>query len=184
MALTESTMIELGTKAPDFSLIDVIDGKIKSLAEMKGERATLIFFTCNHCPYVIHIMEKLVEISKKYLPSAVNFIAINSNDIEKYPDDAPDKMISFSSYYNFSFPYLFDETQKVARSYQAACTPDFYLFDNQMILQYRGRFCSSRPKTDIPVTGLDLQLAIDAVLDKRKPTEKQYPSAGCNIKWK
>ena len=184
MALTESNMMALNTKAPDFRLINTLDDTFYSLKDLASDQATVIIFSCNHCPYVIHINEKLVEISNKYQKLGVSFIAISSNDVEKYPQDAPDKMKALAEDVGYTFPYLYDEDQTVAKSYDAACTPDIYLFDGQLKLKYRGRFCASRPKSEIEVTGEDLTAAIDAVISKKDPDSRQYPSAGCNIKWK
>jgi peroxiredoxin len=180
----ESTMLPLGTLAPDFDLPDTVSGLNKSLTALKSGKATLIFFTCNHCPYVTHLNKGIVAMAKKYQPRGVSFIAISSNDAAKYPDDAPDKMTILARKVGYTFPYLYDETQAVAKAYDAACTPDFYVFDGRMRLFYRGRFDGSRPKNDIPVTGSDLKAALDAVLKGKSAPEKQYPSGGCNIKWK
>ena len=183
MALTESNMLPLGTKAPDFKLLDTVSGKELSLSEIQSNKATVIMFTCNHCPYVIHVNEELVRLSTEYMAKGVSFVAISSNDIVNYPQDGPDKMTELAKEVGYPFPYLYDATQAVAKAYDAACTPDFYVFDSEMKLQYRGRLCASRPNTYIPVTGYDLRDAIDAVLDGSPVPEKQYPSAGCNIKW-
>lgn len=183
MALTESNMLPLGTEAPDFALLDTVSGKEMSLSEIQSDKATVVMFTCNHCPYVLHINEELVGLATEYMKKEVAFVAISSNDIENYPQDAPDKMTALAKEVGYPFPYLYDATQVVAKAYDAACTPDFYVFDGEMKLQYRGRLCASRPKTDVPVTGEDLRAAIDAVLTGTPVSEKQYPSAGCNIKW-
>ena len=140
-------------------------------------------FTCNHCPYVIHINDELVSLSNEYMAKGVSFVAISSNDIVNYPQDSPQKMKELAKTAGYPFPYLYDPTQAVAKAYDAACTPDFYVFDAGLILKYRGRLCPSRPKTDIPVTGKDLRNAIDAVIYNEEVDDKQYPSAGCNIKW-
>lgn len=184
MAATPSTMLPLGTIAPDFSLPDTVSGKQLALAEIKSDRATVIMFICNHCPYVLHIMSKLIEVERQYHKQGVNFIAISSNDIEKYPQDAPELMTQFAKKYNFSFPYLYDESQTVAHAYQAACTPDFYLFDGEMTLQYRGRFDASSVGNNNPVNGDELIAALDCLLNNKPINENQKPSIGCNIKWK
>jgi thiol-disulfide isomerase/thioredoxin len=184
MALTESNMLPLGTKAPYFELLDTVSDQILSLNDLKSEVATVIMFICNHCPYVIHINSEIVKLANQYITKGVSFIAINSNDVEKYPDDAPDKMKELAVKESYPFPYLFDESQKTARTYDAACTPDFYVFDSELKLAYRGRLDNSRPKTDTPLTGANLRAALDAILEGKDVPEKQYPSAGCNIKWK
>ncbi len=184
MAYIESNMMPLGTKAPHFHLRDTVSDKVLSLDKLKGDKATVIMFICNHCPYVIHVNEQLVALAGDYIPQGVGFIAISSNDAEAYPQDGPDKMKETALQLNYPFPYLYDESQEVAHLYDAACTPDLYLFDKEIKLVYRGRLDASRPKSDLPVTGADLRAAIDAVLDGRQVNEVQYPSGGCNIKWK
>lgn len=184
MAATPSTMIELGTQAFDFSLFDTVSDKILSLNEIKGEKGTLIMFICNHCPYVKHINPKLVELANSYQPQGINFIAISSNDVENYPDDSPEKMKITAKELKYSFPYLYDETQKIAQQYDAACTPDFYFFDENLKLVYRGQLDASRPGNNIPVSGEDLQNAFEALLNGKEISEKQIPSIGCGIKWK
>lgn len=184
MAFTESNMLPLGSTAPDFHLPDTVSGEMRSLKEVAGTKATLIIFSCNHCPYVVHVNPEIVRIANEYIPKGVGVVAISANDVEKYPDDAPDKMTILAKEAGYSFPYLYDETQETARAYEAACTPDFYLFDQNLILRYRGRIDGSRPKNDIPPSGTDLREALDAVLEGRPVSEKQYPSGGCNIKWK
>jgi peroxiredoxin len=184
MALTESNMIALGTKAPAFELLDTVSGETMKLSDLVSDKATLIMFICNHCPYVIHVNEELVRLAKEYQAKGVSFIAISSNDVENYPADSPDKMRELAATEGYTFPYLYDETQEVARAYDAACTPDFYVFDGEQQLVYRGRLDGSRPNTDIPLTGEDLRAALDAVLAGEEVDAKQYPSAGCNIKWK
>lgn len=184
MALTESNMIELGTGAPNFLLPDTISDKEVSLQDIKGEHATLVMFICNHCPYVIHINEQLVQLANDYQSKGVGFVAISSNDVENYPQDSPEKMKSHAKECGYPFPYLYDESQDVAKAYDAACTPDFYLFDNELILKYRGQLCSSRPNSGIPVTGKELRTAMDLVLKGEELSPLQRPSAGCNIKWK
>lgn len=184
MALTESTMLPLGTVAPNFNLIDTVTDTPLSLEELSSDKATVIMFICNHCPYVIHVNAEIVRLANDYIPKGVSFIAISANDAEKYPADAPDKMKELAAKENYPFPYLYDDTQEVAKAYDAACTPDFYVFDGDLKLAYRGRLDAARPNTDIPVTGADLRAALDAVLRGEAVAEKQYPSAGCNIKWK
>ena len=183
MALTESYMLPLETKAPNFSLPNVIDGKFKSLNEIKGLKGTLIIFMCNHCPYVIHLLNGILNTSKDFKKKGINTIAISSNSIKTHPQDGPEEMEKFAKKNSFSFPYLFDETQEVAKNYQAACTPDFYLFDKNLKLYYRGRFDSSRPGNNLPVTGEDMHKAAELMLLKLSYNQKQYPSMGCNIKW-
>ncbi len=183
MALTESTMLPLGTVAPNFHLRDVVSQRYYSLDELRSDRATVIMFICNHCPFVIHVNSELVRIAQEYRNKGVSFIAINSNDVEAYPEDAPDKMAIVAKVLRYPFPYLYDKTQEVARAYDAACTPDFYVFDGQLKLTYRGRLDASRPGNGVTLTGEDLRKAIDNTL-AGLPTDTQYPSAGCNIKWK
>lgn len=184
MAFTPSNMIPLGTKAPDFELPDTVSGTIMHLEDVRGAQATLVMFLCNHCPYVIHVNPEIVRLAKDYQAKGVGFVGISSNDAEHYPDDAPDKMKITAANAGYTFPYLYDETQEVARNYDAACTPDFYLFDQHLALVYRGRLDDSRPGNQMPLTGTDLRKAIDAILEGRSVSETQYPSGGCNIKWK
>ncbi|MGH1339325.1 MAG: thioredoxin family protein [Aureispira sp.] len=184
MALTESNMLDLGVQAPDFALLDTISGQEMSLDDIKSDKATVIMFTCNHCPYVIHINEALVKIATEYQAKGVAFVAISSNNVDKYPQDSPEKMKELAEEEGYPFPYLYDATQVVAKLYDAACTPDFYIFDGELALRYRGRLGPSRPNTGVPVTGADLRTALDALLEGKAVPEKQYPSAGCNIKWK
>lgn len=183
MARTPSTMLELGTPAPDFSLPEPATGKFVSLGDFRG-RPLVVVFICNHCPYVLHIAAKLAEIAREFQQRDVEFVAINSNDVTNYPDDSPEKMPAMSEGYGFTFPYLYDESQEVAKAYRAACTPDFYLFDADHRLSYRGQFDDSRPRNDDPITGADLSDAIKALLAMMPPLEEQKPSLGCNIKWK
>lgn len=181
MALTPSAMLPLGTPAPAFNLLNPKTGEKQSLQTLAAhKKATVILFICNHCPYVKHIKSGLIEFSKDYAKQAVAIIAINANDVSSYPEDAPEKMIQE----NYPFPYLFDETQEVARAYHAACTPDCYIFDNDLNCVYRGRFDSATPGNLEPVSGKDLREALDAVLAGKKVKPEQYPSMGCNIKWK
>lgn len=184
MASTPSNMIPLGTIAPDFNLPDVISEKNLSFKDVKGTNGTLVVFICNHCPYVIHILNKLVETINSYTPKGISTVAISSNNIEKYPEDSPEKMKELALQKQFNFPYLYDETQEIAKAYDAACTPDFYLFNGENKLVYRGQFDSSRPKNEEPVTGEDLKNAINALLEGKEISSFQRPSIGCNIKWK
>ena len=183
MALTPSTMLPLGTTAPDFKLPDT-GGKIVSLADFKGHPALLVIFICNHCPYVIHLRAGLAQLAREYIPRNVGIVGISANDAVNYPADSPDKMKEEAKKAGYLFPYLYDETQAVAKSYRAACTPDIFLFDKNQRLVYRGQFDASRPNNGIPVTGNDLRAALDALLAGKAVSEKQIPSIGCNIKWK
>lgn len=183
MVRTLSTMLPLGTTAPDFSLPN-IDGSTVSLDDFRGAPALLVMFICNHCPYVKHIADPLAQLCTEYQGKGVAVVAINSNDVASYPDDAPDKMAAEASTRKYTFPYLFDETQEVAKRYRAACTPDFYVFDRDLRLVYRGQLDDSRPGNGKPVTGADLRAALDAVLTGGTPPADQRPSMGCNIKWK
>ncbi len=184
MAATPSTMMPLGTKAPNFELIDTVSGKELSLGDLQGEKATLVMFICNHCPYVIHINDELIRIAKAYQPKGISFIAISSNDAVNYPQDGPEEMKVHAEKVGYPFPYLYDETQEVAKAYNAACTPDLFLFDENLQCVYRGQLDASRPKNDLPVTGKELRAAMDAVLADEPVSENQTPSIGCNIKWK
>jgi thiol-disulfide isomerase/thioredoxin len=184
MALTPSNMLPLGTSAPQFNLINTIDSSMVSLNEAKGIKGTVIMFICNHCPFVKHVNAEISKLAKDYVSKGINCIAISSNDANNYPDDAPDQMKDNAIQQGFIFPYLYDESQEVAKAYDAACTPDFYLFDKELKLVYRGQLDSSRPGNGIPVTGGDLRNAIDAVLNKKPLNKNQKPSMGCNIKWK
>ena len=184
MALTESNMLPLGTLAPDFTLPDTVSGKWLSLGELKSDKSTVIIFLCNHCPYVIHINAALVQLVHDYQAKGVAFIGISSNDVVNYPQDAPDKMTIQAAECGYTFPYLYDESQAVAKAYDAACTPDFYIFDAELKLVYRGQMDSARPKNNTANDGVDLRAALDAVLSDQPVTTLQRPSAGCNIKWK
>ncbi len=184
MALTPSNMLPLGTIAPDFTLPDAVTGKSISLKDIKSDKGAVIMFICNHCPYVIHIQDEMVNIAREYQQKGVSFVAISSNDIEKYPDDAPDKMKERALELNFDFPYLFDESQDIAKAYMAACTPDFYVFDAELKCVYRGRMDEATPGNGKPVNGKDLRNALDALLNGQVISEEQFPSMGCNIKWK
>jgi peroxiredoxin len=183
MVLTPSTMLDLGTRAPDFSLPDVHGRKV-SLADFASAKVLVVLFICNHCPYVKHIRRGLAQVAHDYRPRGVAFVAINSNDVEQYPDDSPPNMAAEAEQFGYEFPYLFDESQAVAKAYRAACTPDIYVFDENRVLAYRGQFDDSRPGKDLPVTGADLRAAIDALLAGTPVSEDQVPSMGCNIKWK
>ncbi|MFZ5518184.1 MAG: thioredoxin family protein [Candidatus Zhuqueibacterota bacterium] len=184
MARTLSNMMALGTLAPDFLLPDVVTDTEKSLAELKSEKATVIMFICNHCPFVKHVQSGIVQLARDYLPRGVSFVAINSNDVGAYPDDSPENMKAVAKKFGYPFPYLFDESQEVARAYDAACTPDFYIFDSELKCVYRGQMDGSRPENSVPVTGSDLRRALDAMLAGRPVDANQLPSLGCNIKWK
>ena len=183
MTLTRSSILPLGTKAPHFFLQDTISGNYMSLEDLKSDKATVIMFICNHCPYVIHVNQEIVALANDYKNKGVSFIAISSNDIEAYPDDAPDKMRLVAKVLKYPFPYLYDKRQEVAKAYDATCTPDFYIFDGSLNLTYRGRLDNSSPGNGIPVSGTDLRAAINATLEG-KLIDTQIPSMGCNIKWK
>lgn len=183
MVRTNSTMMALGTKAPPFSLVNV-DGRIVSLADYEEKPILLVMFICNHCPYVKHIAPYLSLLGRDYLFKGVGIVAINSNDASAYPADSPEQMVHESEERGYYFPYLYDETQEVAKAYHAACTPDFFVFDRHQQLVYRGQLDSSRPGNDIPVTGEDLRAALDALIAGKPVPETQKPSMGCNIKWK
>jgi peroxiredoxin len=176
-------MLSLGTKAPDFSLPNV-DGRRVSLDDFKGAKAYLVMFICNHCPYVKHVAPELARVARDYREKGVAVVAINSNDVASHPDDSPQKMAQEVKSRGYEFPYLFDETQQVAQTYRAACTPDFYIFDKDQKLAYRGQLDDSRPDSGIPLTGKDLRAALDAVVAGRPAAGEQKPSIGCNIKWK
>jgi thiol-disulfide isomerase/thioredoxin len=185
MAATPSNMLALDTKAPNFKLLDTVSGKYKSFNDVKGEKGTVVMFICNHCPYVLHVNDEIVRIANEYKPKGIGFVAISSNDVENYPQDAPELMTEQAKKVGYSFPYLYDETQEVAKAYKAACTPDFYVFDQNDRLVYRGRLDESTPKNNEPLTGKDLRKALDLLLEgKRIPDQEQKPSIGCNIKWK
>jgi peroxiredoxin len=183
MAFVESAMLPLGTQAPYFELLNVQNNQTFSLSEINTETPTVIIFSCNHCPYVLHINAGLVALANEYMAKGVNFVVISSNDISRYPQDAPDLMRALALRENYPFPYLYDATQSVARAYDAACTPDFYLFDTSLRLVYRGQMDGSRPNNGKPVTGEDLRAALDATLDGLPCTDAQRPSGGCGIKW-
>jgi thiol-disulfide isomerase/thioredoxin len=180
----ESMMVPLGTQAPSFKLMDTVSGRLMSLEELKSDRATVILFICNHCPYVRHVQQGLVELAKDYQPKGVAFIAISSNDPESYPEDAPERMKEVAGQMGYPFPYLYDETQDAARMYKAACTPDIFVYDGDLKLVYRGQLDDSRPKNGIPVTGKDLRAALENILRGEPVSQVQKPSLGCSIKWK
>ncbi|MHA2176049.1 MAG: thioredoxin family protein [Candidatus Hodarchaeales archaeon] len=184
MVSVESQMLPLGTKAPEFTLPNALDENDISLSKARGTNGTLVFFISNHCPYVVHLRDHFKGVYDEYYPQGVSFIAIGSNDIETHPVDAPAAMKEIAQELSWQFPYCFDETQEVAKSYKAACTPDFFLFDKEMKLFYRGQFDASRPKNDSPITGNDLRNAMKNLLEGKNPPEGQIPSLGCNIKWK
>ena len=184
MVRTASTMLSLGTDAPDFSLKNVADGKLVSLGDFTGKKGLLVMFICNHCPFVKHLATALATFGVEYQGKGLGIAAISSNDVKAHPDDAPEKMAAEAKKHGWTFSYLYDETQEVAKAYEAACTPDFFLFDKAGKLAYRGQFDSSRPDSGIPITGQDLRQACDAVLAGKTVPEAQRPSIGCNIKWK
>ncbi|SNR31927.1 Peroxiredoxin [Maribacter sedimenticola] len=184
MARTESNMLALGTIAPEFSLLDTVSQKTMNLHTLTGPEGTVIMFICNHCPFVIHVNPEITKMAKDYQEKGIAFIAISSNDIEKYPEDAPNYMRIKAKAENYTFPYLYDEDQSVAKEYDAACTPDFYLFDKGLKLVYRGQLDGSRPGNDIPLTGMDLRSAMDNLLSGKEIDPNQKPSIGCGIKWK
>ncbi|WP_298766425.1 thioredoxin family protein [uncultured Polaribacter sp.] len=184
MARTESNEFRIGTKAPEFTLINTVDDKNYSLNDLKGTKGTVIMFICNHCPFVIHVNKALVKMANEYQQKGINFIAISANDVENYPQDAPHLMKQLAKEENFPFPYLYDETQEVAKSYDAACTPDFYIFDAELKTVYHGQLDNSRPGNGKPVTGEDMRLALENLLQNKPVIEHQKPSVGCGIKWK
>jgi len=184
MALTASTMLPLGTQAPDFHLPDVVSGKSISLATFADKKALLVMFICQHCPFVKHIKAELAQLGKDYIPRELGIVAISANDVNKYPADAPEFLKAMATEVGFNFALCYDETQEIAKAYTAACTPDFFIFDAERKLVYRGQLDDSRPSNDKPVTGADLRAAIEAVLAGQSVTNEQKPSIGCNIKWK
>lgn len=184
MAITPSAMISLGTKAPDFILPDTVSGKNISLNDLKSEKATVIMFICNHCPFVKHVNKELVKVANDYIPKRISFIAISSNDVVNFPEDSPMKMKQEAKSLGYPFPYLYDESQSVARAYDAACTPDFFIYDKDLKLVYRGQLDDSRPSNGIPVTGKDIRAALDNLLSGKNISAEQKSSIGCNIKWK
>lgn len=184
MSQIQSNMLPLGTKAPDFKLMDTITDENTTLDECRGLNGTVIMFICNHCPFVKHVNAELVRMAKDYKSKGIDFIAISSNDVEHYPQDAPDKMKETAKIEGYIFPYLYDGSQQVAKAYKAACTPDFFVFDDQLTLVYRGQLDDSRPGNGKPVNGSDIRNALYALLNKESIPKDQKPSIGCNIKWK
>ncbi|WP_196894205.1 thioredoxin family protein [Aureivirga marina] len=184
MPAVQSEMLPLGTKAPNFHLLDTVSGKYLSLKDVKGEKGTFIMFICNHCPYVIHIIKKVVSLANEYQTQGISFVAISSNDVATYPMDGPEEMTKNAKENGFGFPYLYDNTQNVAKEYKAVCTPDLFFFDENLELIYRGQFDDARPGNGIAVTGKDLVHAFEAHLKGEKISENQNPSIGCSIKWK
>ncbi|MFM6105352.1 MAG: thioredoxin family protein [Sphaerospermopsis kisseleviana] len=184
MVLTASTMLPLGTKAPEFHLPEVVSGENISLANLADKKALLVMFICRHCPFVKHIQQELANLGKDYFNSDLGIVAISANDAQNYPNDAPESLKEMSTELGFKFPFCYDETQETAQAYTAACTPDFFLFDQERKLVYRGQLDDSRPSNNKPVTGADLRAAIEAVLVDQAVTSEQIPSVGCNIKWK
>ncbi|NJM24556.1 MAG: thioredoxin family protein [Bacteroidia bacterium] len=184
MAATPSTMVSLGTPAPAFHLPDTVSRKSLSLKDLQGVNGTLIMFICNHCPYVKHLNSAIIALAKAYQPRGIHFVAISSNDAGQYPEDGPEEMAVTAKALGYPFPYLYDESQEVARAYDAACTPDFFLYDSDQKLYYRGQFDDARPKNEIPVTGKDLRAAFESLIGKQPAPAIQIPSIGCNIKWR
>ncbi len=182
MVKTQSTMLPLGSPAPDFSLINV-DGRTISLADVSDAPALLVVFMCNHCPFVIHLADHFAAFAHEYQAKGVSIVGISSNDVSTHPNDSPEQMVHEAENRGYSFPYLYDETQEVAKAYRAACTPDFFVFDKDQKLVYRGQYDASRPGNEEPLTGADLRAALDAVLAGEEPSSEQMPSLGCNIKW-
>ena len=183
MARTESNMLPLNTIAPNFTLLDTVSDKMLSLNDVTGQSGTVIMFICNHCPYVVLVLPKLIALIKEYQAKGIDFVAISSNDVANYPDDSPAKMQQLAQKEGFTFPYLYDETQAVAKAYDAACTPDFYLFDGQNRLFYRGRMDEATPGNGKTVTGKEIREALNLLLKEEDSPEIQIPSMGCNIKW-
>jgi thiol-disulfide isomerase/thioredoxin len=184
MAPTPSVMIPLGTAAPFFELPDTVSGKMLNLQQTRGNKGTVVMFICNHCPYVKHLNASIVAVANDFIPRGISFVAISANDAAQYPDDGPVKMKETASQHQYPSPYLYDETQDVAKSYDAACTPDFFVFDKELKLRYRGQFDDARPGNNQPVTGADLRKALEAIANGKDPDHNQKPSIGCNIKWK
>ena len=184
MARTPSTMVALGTEAPDFILPDTVSGKGISLENIKGEIATIIMFICNHCPFVKHVNSELVRLANYYKNKGIGFVAISSNDVINHPDDSPGLMSQVAKQLKYPFPYLYDESQETAKAYDAACTPDFFIYNKDLQLVYRGQLDDSRPGNEIPVTGKDIRRALDSLLNNEPVPQEQRPSIGCNIKWK
>ena len=184
MARTPSVMVALNTHAPDFRLLDTVSGNMLSLHELKGQNATLIAFICNHCPFVKHVNPQLVSIANDYANKGVQIIAISANDVEQYPDDGPEAMTETAKKLGYPFPYLYDQSQETAIAYQAACTPDFFIYDSHLSLAYRGQLDDSRPGNDIPLSGNDIRSALDALVNHTPVSANQKPGIGCNIKWR
>lgn len=184
MARTESNMLPIGTPAPDFTLPDAVSGSLYTLSSMSKSKATVVMFICNHCPFVIHINEQLVKLANDYGTRGIQFFAISSNDVERYPEDGPEAMKHVAKELGYPFPYLYDESQEVAQAYDAACTPDFYVFNEDLKLAYRGRLDDSTPGNEKPVTGAELRGALNALVNNQFVSEIQYPSVGCGVKWK
>lgn len=184
MSRTPSNMIPLNSDAPDFNLLDTVSNSKKTLSSLKGKKGTVIFFICNHCPFVIHVNNQLVKLANDYLNRGISFIAISSNDVDNYPDDDPKLMSIQAKKENYPFPYLYDESQDIAKAYGAACTPDCYLYNEELKLLYRGQLDDSRPGNGLEVTGSDMRHAIESLLDNKENNSVQKPSIGCNIKWK
>ncbi len=184
MARTPSNMLPLDTQAPAFNLFDTVSGRTLSLDKLKGSKGTVIMFICNHCPFVIHVNPELVSIANDYEEKGIRFIAISSNDVINYPQDGPEQMTTHAKNEGYPFPYLYDDTQRIAKAYDAACTPDFYVFDTNLKLTYRGQLDDSRPGNGIPLSGSDLRHALNCLIENKENTSPQKPSIGCNIKWK
>jgi len=184
MTVVTSKMLRLNTNAPEFSLKDTLSGKTLSLSDLKSRKATVIIFMCNHCPFVKHIRSELINVANHYIPKGISFIAINANDVGNYPEDSPENMKKVAEELHFPFPYLFDKKQEVAKAYDAACTPDFFVFDGNLKCVYQGQFDDSRPNNSLPITGKDLRMALDCLLKGEPILQDQKPSMGCNIKWK
>ena len=184
MARTPSTMVALGTPAPDFNLPDTVSGKNFSLENLKGRLATVIMFISNHCPFVKHVNPELVKLANEYKNRGISFVAISANDVINYPDDSPELMAKVANQLKYPFPYLYDESQEVAKAYDAACTPDFFIYDRALRLVYRGQLDDSRPGNEISLTGKDIRNALDCIITGQPVPEQQRPSIGCNIKWK
>ncbi len=183
MARTPTVTLELGYQAPNFQLPNVISNKQTSYADVAGEKATVVMFICNHCPFVVHVMDELIQIGNDYKARGIGFVAISSNDVKNYPEDSPKKMAQLALEKNFPFPYLYDETQEVAKAYTAACTPDFSVFNSDNACVYRGQLDESRPGNNLPVNGKDLREVLDLLMEEKAIPSVQKPSIGCNIKW-
>lgn len=184
MAMVESTMLPLGTSAPDFALPDVVSGEVISLETFAGDSALLVIFLCQHCPFVKHVQQELVRLGQEYIPKGVGVVAISANNVETHPQDSPENLKAMAQSLKFNFPLCYDESQETAKQYTAACTPDFFVFDSEVKLAYRGQLDDSRPSNGMPVTGKDLRAALDAILAGKPVDPDQKPSVGCNIKWK